>query len=126
MINDTFRSYGPLSNYYASNSVEGCEGRGKQLFRDYMEGVKADLRDLLSDAGSNNKNVFMSGGDTLAVFGPGATSATEFYPRPVFSFSHKASGPLNVYMQTDPKQDPKFTHCRLPGPPLKMQIFWHS
>ena len=31
--------YGTLQTYYDNTSVEGCEGRGKQIFRNYMSKV---------------------------------------------------------------------------------------
>jgi len=33
--------YGTLNTYYADSSVEGCEGKGKQIFRQYMSKVAA-------------------------------------------------------------------------------------
>merc|ERR1712070_203724 len=40
--------YGTLATYYADTSVPGCEGRGKSIFRGYMNKVTGELDALLS------------------------------------------------------------------------------
>lgn len=57
--------YGTLNTYYADATVEGCEGRGRQIFRVYMDKVTRELHALIS-AGMAR---FPSSGDTVAVFG---------------------------------------------------------
>mmetsp|Transcript_29052 Transcript_29052/g.74718 ORF Transcript_29052/g.74718 Transcript_29052/m.74718 type:complete len:150 (-) Transcript_29052:302-751(-) len=49
----------------SDTSVEGCEGRGKAIFREYMNKVTGELHALIS-AGMAT---FPAGGDTVAVFG---------------------------------------------------------
>ena len=56
--------YGTLNTYYADTTVEGCEGRGKAIFRNYVSKVTAELHDLLADI-----DQLPPGGDTVAVFG---------------------------------------------------------
>ena len=60
--------YGTLIRYYADTSVEGCEGRGQEIFRHYMTKVAGDLNDVLV-AGLPTVDMRSSTGDTLAVFG---------------------------------------------------------
>ena len=38
--------YGTLRTYFADTSVEGCEGRGKEIFRVYMAKVTGELEEL--------------------------------------------------------------------------------
>jgi len=57
--------YGTLNTYYADTSVEGCEGQGKVVFREYMDKVTQELHELIG-AGKAN---FPAKGDTIAVFG---------------------------------------------------------
>ena len=57
--------YGTLQTYYANNSVEGCEGRGREIFRHYMNKVTGELHELISQG----KADFPKSGDTVAVFG---------------------------------------------------------
>ena len=57
--------YGTLNTYYADASVDGCEGRGKAIFREYMNKVTGELHALIS-AGMAN---FAASGDTVGVFG---------------------------------------------------------
>jgi len=58
--------YGTLDRYFADTSVEGCEGRGKQVFRHYMNKVTGELHEVIAaglvEAGGGS-------GDTVAVFG---------------------------------------------------------
>merc|ERR1719197_1492415 len=39
--------YGTLNRYFADKSVEGCEGRGEEIFRKYMTNVTAEMQDVL-------------------------------------------------------------------------------
>ena len=57
--------YGTLNTYYANTTVEGLEGKGKEVFRNYMNKVTGELYDLILQGKAN----FPSGGDTIAVFG---------------------------------------------------------
>ena len=57
--------YGTLNTYYSDNTVEGCEGRGKAIFRHYVSKVTAELQGLLAQGIANQP----SEGDTVAVFG---------------------------------------------------------
>lgn len=57
--------YGTLNTYYADTSVEGCEGKGKPIFRNYMNKVTTEL-DVLIKGGMAS---FGKEGDTVAVFG---------------------------------------------------------
>ena len=57
--------YGTLNTYYADTSVEGCEGKGKELFRGFMDKVTGELHELIS----NGIEGFPDTGDTVAVFG---------------------------------------------------------
>ena len=57
--------YGTLNRYFADTSVEGCEGRGKEVFRHYMNKVTGELHELLSEG----KEGMGAEGDTVAVFG---------------------------------------------------------
>ena len=57
--------YGTLNTFYADRTVEGCEGRGKQIFRHYMDKVTGELHDLISVGVAD----FPTTGDTVAVFG---------------------------------------------------------
>lgn len=41
--------YGTLNTYYADTSVEGCEGRGKPIFRNYMNKVTGELHQLITE-----------------------------------------------------------------------------
>ena len=60
--------YGTLNRYYADTTVEGCEGRGEEIFRGYMNKVTTELRDVLV-AGMPAVDMRSKTGDTLAVFG---------------------------------------------------------
>jgi broad specificity phosphatase PhoE len=57
--------YGTLNTYYADTSVEGCEGKGREIFRGFMDKVTGELHELIS-AGIEG---FPDTGDTVAVFG---------------------------------------------------------
>lgn len=57
--------YGTLDRYFADTSVEGCEGRGKQVFRHYMNKVTGELHALIKSGMAD----FGANGDTVAVFG---------------------------------------------------------
>ena len=57
--------YGTLNTYYSNTTVEGCEGRGKAIFRNYMDKVTGELHELISEG----KADFPPEGDTVAVFG---------------------------------------------------------
>jgi len=57
--------YGTLATYFADQTVEGCEGKGREVFRHYITKVSGELHALIS-AGMAN---FPPGGDTVAVFG---------------------------------------------------------
>lgn len=57
--------YGTLRTYFEDTTVEGCEGRGKAIFRNYMSKVTGELHDLIG-AGMAK---FGDTGDTVAVFG---------------------------------------------------------
>jgi len=57
--------YGTLATYYADTSVPACEGKGKAIFRHYVNKVTSELHQLVS-AGMAS---FATGGDTVAVFG---------------------------------------------------------
>ena len=56
---------GTLNTYYQDSSVEGCEGRGKPIFRHYMTKVTSELHDLIKAGAAS----FPAHGDTVAVFG---------------------------------------------------------
>lgn len=60
--------YGTLNRYYADTTVEGCEGRGEEIFRGYMTKVTSELKDVLL-AGMETVNMRSKSGDTIAVFG---------------------------------------------------------
>ena len=60
--------YGTLNRYYADTSVEGCEGKGEAIFREYMAKVTGDLCEVLT-AGMPAVDMRSSQGDTLALFG---------------------------------------------------------
>ena len=60
--------YGTLNRYFADTSVEGCEGRGEEIFRGYMTKVTDELRDVLVQ-GMPGVDMRSKTGDTLAVFG---------------------------------------------------------
>lgn len=57
--------YGTLNTYYADMSVEGCEGKGKPIFRNYMNKVTTELHALIKSGMAD----FGASGDTVAVFG---------------------------------------------------------
>lgn len=57
--------YGTLNTYFSDRTVEGCEGKGRAIFRNYITKVSGELHALIS-AGMAN---FPPGGDTVAVFG---------------------------------------------------------
>lgn len=57
--------YGTLNTYYSNTTVEGCEGRGKAIFRNYMDKVTGELHTLIDEG----KATFPPGGNTVAVFG---------------------------------------------------------
>ena len=57
--------YGTLNTYYADTSVEGCEGKGKPIFRNYMNKVTSELDALIKGGMAS----FGKDGDTVAVFG---------------------------------------------------------
>ena len=57
--------YGTLNTYYADTSVEGCEGKGKPIFRNYMNKVTGELHELIQ----GGMATFGAEGDTVAVFG---------------------------------------------------------
>lgn len=57
--------YGTLNTYFSNSSVEGLEGKGKIVFRHYMDKVTGELDELIS-AGKAN---FPTTGDTIVVFG---------------------------------------------------------
>lgn len=59
--------YGTLRTYFADTSVEGCEGRGKEIFRVYMAKVTGELEELI--AAGMADIAAGSEGDTVAVFG---------------------------------------------------------
>ena len=58
--------YGTLNTYYADKTVEGCEGRGKAIFRLYVDKVTSELHALMKRGVANFPD---NGGDTIAVFG---------------------------------------------------------
>lgn len=60
--------YGTLDRYFADKTVEGCEGRGEEIFRGYMTKVSSELRDVLVQ-GMPTVDMRSKTGDTLAVFG---------------------------------------------------------
>lgn len=51
--------------YYADASVEGCENRGREIFRGYMDKVTGELHTLIAEGIAD----FPKTGDTVAVFG---------------------------------------------------------
>lgn len=57
--------YGTLNTYYADTTVEGCEGRGKAIFRVFMDKVTRELHELISAGMAQMRPT----GDTIAVFG---------------------------------------------------------
>ena len=60
--------YGTLDRYYADKTVEGCEGRGEEIFRGYMTKVSTEFKDVLV-AGFPIVDNRSKSGNTLAVFG---------------------------------------------------------
>ena len=60
--------YGTLNRYFADQTVEGCEGRGEEIFRGYMTKVSDELRQVL-EAGMATVDMRSTSGDTIAVFG---------------------------------------------------------
>ena len=65
--------YLPTFNFRSSfqlvdTSVEGCEGRGEEIFRAYMNKVTSELTSVLV-AGTPAMDMRSSSGNTLAVFG---------------------------------------------------------
>merc|ERR1719198_1763975 len=57
--------YGTLNVYYNDTTVEGCEGRGKSIFRGYTDKVAGELYELISAGRANLRPT----GDTIAIFG---------------------------------------------------------
>jgi len=60
--------YGTLNRYFADTTVEGCEGRGEEIFRGYMTKVTTELQEVLV-AGMPGMDMRSPSGNTLAVFG---------------------------------------------------------
>jgi broad specificity phosphatase PhoE len=60
--------YGTLKRYFADTSVQGCEGRGEEVFRQYMAKVTAELAEVLT-AGLPTVEMRSSSGNTVAIFG---------------------------------------------------------
>jgi len=59
--------YGTLNTYFSDETVEGCKGRGKAVFRNYMSKVTGELHQLITEGlGAKMLN---GDGDTVAVFG---------------------------------------------------------
>jgi hypothetical protein len=57
--------YGTLNTYFADTSVEGLEGKGREVFRGYMEKVTGELHGLIMSGMAD----FPQSGDAIAVFG---------------------------------------------------------
>ena len=61
--------YGTLDRYFADASVEGCEGRGREVFRHYMDKVTGELHELIAAGLATLADDQAGVGDTVAVFG---------------------------------------------------------
>ena len=58
--------YGTLNTYFADQTVEGCEGHGRPIFRHYVDKVSGELHQLVT---AGLADVPKTGADTVAVFG---------------------------------------------------------
>jgi len=58
--------YGTLRTYFADQSIEGLEGKGRECFRAYMTKVTDELQELISAGAAAG---LPGNGDTVCVFG---------------------------------------------------------